>query len=97
MSAINSSKIRPRFSSVAETITIIKVEEKSYRIHRDFLTHYSEYFHAALRGSFKEAKENLVTLSNVSTRTFDIFVDWLYTQKLPGQGIYSTLDEAVVH
>jgi hypothetical protein len=74
------------FRSVAETITIIKAEEKSYRIHRDSLTYYSRYFRAALRGSFKEAEENLVTLSNVSTRTFDIFADWLYTQKLPGQG-----------
>jgi hypothetical protein len=50
-----------------------------------------------LRGSFKEAEENLVTLSNVSTPTFDIFVDWLYTQKLPVQGKYSTLAEAVVY
>lgn len=61
------------------------------------MTHYSEYFRAALNGSFKEAEENLVTLSDVSISTFDVFVDWLYTQKLPEQGKYSTLDEAVGH
>ena len=38
-----------------------------------------------------------MTLSDVSISTFDVFVDWLYTQKLPEQGKYSTLDEAVGH
>ena len=38
-----------------------------------------------------------MTLSDVSISTFDVFVDWLYTQKLPEQGKDSTLDEAVGH
>ena len=38
-----------------------------------------------------------MTLSDVSISTFDVFVDWLYTQKLPEQGKSSTLDEAVGH
>jgi len=38
-----------------------------------------------------------VTLSDVSINTFDIFVNWLYTQKLPEQGEYPTPDEVVGH
>ena len=36
-----------------------------------------------------------MTLSDVSIGTFDVFVDWLYTQKLPEQDEDSTPDEAV--
>ena len=36
-----------------------------------------------------------MAFSDVSVSAFDVFVDWLYTQKLPEQGEDSTPDEAV--
>ncbi|OCL01341.1 hypothetical protein AOQ84DRAFT_393715 [Glonium stellatum] len=74
---------RPSFSAAARAITIVKVKQRSYYIHQDFLTHYSPYFRAALEGPFKDAEEGVMSLSNVSTCTFDMFVNWLYTQEFP--------------
>jgi len=75
-------------------------ERKKYHVHRALLTHQSDYFRRALNGEWKEAKEGLVTLDDVEpsicmpdnsafqplliSPTVEIFVDWLYSQKLPG-------------
>lgn len=48
-----------------------------------FLMHYSEYFKNALIGSWKEAKEGIIHLADVDCSPFNVFVDWIYTQKLP--------------
>lgn len=77
----------PRPSSAAHTIVTIKVGrvEKAYYIYEDLLTHCSGYFRAAFTGSFKEAQEKQLHLEDVTGKTFDFFVDWLYQRNLPGQ------------
>ena len=57
--------------------------ETRYHISKAFLTHYSEYFRKALNGSWKEAEENKVTLEDIEPAEFNVFVEWLYVQKLP--------------
>lgn len=59
--------------------------KKAYYIYEDLLTHCSGYFRAAFTGSFKEAKEKQLHLEDVTGKTFDVFVDWLYQRNLPGQ------------
>jgi hypothetical protein len=54
-----------------------------YRIHKALLTHHSEYFQKALTGPWKEATERSVALDDVKPHIFDIFVQWIYTGKLP--------------
>lgn len=80
-------KKHPRPSSAAHTIITIKVGQvkKAYYIYEDLLTHCSGYFRAAFTGSFKEAEEKQLRLEDVTGKTFDAFVDWLYQRKLPGQ------------
>lgn len=77
----------PRPSSAAHTIVTIKVGQvkKAYYIYEDLLTHCSGYFRAAFTGSFKEAEEKQLRLEDVTGKTFDAFVDWLYQRNLPGQ------------
>ncbi|KAF2872412.1 hypothetical protein BDV95DRAFT_606028 [Massariosphaeria phaeospora] len=58
-------------------------EKTKYRPHKSFLIHYSEYFRKALSGSWKEAEDGVITLEDVEPAVFNMFVDWLYTQKLP--------------
>jgi hypothetical protein len=69
-----------------------------YKIHKALLSEHSEYFKRALNGPWKESQEGVVRLEDIScgicksssctqapvlTWSVDIFVDWLYTRKLP--------------
>jgi hypothetical protein len=58
-------------------------EHAMYRIHKALLVHHSNYFRKALRGSWKEAEEGQVVLDDLEPAAFDVFVDWLYTKKIP--------------
>lgn len=61
--------------------------QKSFYVHRDILTSSSDFFRNALKGPFKEAEEKRVRLSEQTAELFDIYVQWLYDEKL-----YSTKD-----
>ncbi|KAI2485654.1 BTB domain containing protein [Pyrenophora tritici-repentis] len=69
--------------SSALVIVEVGAEKTKYTVHRSFLTEHSEYFRKALTGSWKEAQEGVVTLEDVDCDGFNIFVDWMYTRKLP--------------
>jgi hypothetical protein len=58
-------------------------EHTSYRIHKPLLQHHSGYFRKALRNCWKEGEERKVTIDDIEPEAFDIFVDWLYTCKIP--------------
>ena len=74
-------------AAVAQKPVVIKVGEGDaqveYHVHRAFLVHYSAYFRGALNGNFKEAIEGCVHLEDVEAGVFEVFLEWLYTQKLP--------------
>jgi len=58
-------------------------------VHKEFLTHYSEYFRGALENNFAEATTRQFELDHMIPKTFKHFVDWVYTQKvhdIPVQG-----------
>lgn len=52
-------------------------------VHEHLLTHYSEFFRAALTGSFREAEDKTVKLEEDQPLTFEFFVHWLYYQRFP--------------
>jgi hypothetical protein len=45
--------------------------------------YYSEHFRKALSGPWKEAEELAIYLNDVEPAVFSMFVEWLYTQRLP--------------
>lgn len=57
--------------------------KKEFYLHRGLVCHHSTYFQGALRGDWKESKEGIITLDNEDEMTFQKFVDWLYTHRLP--------------
>ena len=69
-----------------QTIVTIEVglepEAKEFIVHRDLLCKASPYFQSAFKGEFKEAQDRIITLDDVSTRTFGIFQTWLYSGTL---------------
>lgn len=54
-----------------------------YYVHRDFLMHQSGYFRTALAGPWLEASSRLITLDDVEVPPFNVFIHWLYTQRIP--------------
>ncbi|CAN9306467.1 unnamed protein product [Alternaria sp. RS040] len=76
---------RPRISAHNAPFAKVVVgpEALSFTVHLDLLIHHSPFFRAALTGSFKEADEKLVTLPDTASNTFELFVHWLYYQRLP--------------
>ncbi|KAI4612439.1 hypothetical protein J4E80_007172 [Alternaria sp. BMP 0032] len=72
--------LKPSVATVSDT-TIVKVgaEGKRYNLHIDLLKHHSGYFRGALSGAFKETDDGIITLIDIDTDAFDVFVDWIYT------------------
>lgn len=57
-------------------------EAEPFNLHKDLLCECSAYFRKAFNGSFKEAQERCITLSDLDPKTFRVFMDWLYYQEL---------------
>lgn len=77
----------PSLSSLARGNDMIVVEvgpnRQRYRVYKELISFYSEYFRNALKEPWKEAEDRLIELPDIEPQVFDIFVDWLYTQKVP--------------
>jgi hypothetical protein len=58
-------------------------DQKRFVVHEQLLTHYSEFFRAALTGRFKEVEDKVVKLEDTRPRVFECFVHWLYHQRFP--------------
>ncbi|KAH8730248.1 hypothetical protein GQ44DRAFT_823579 [Phaeosphaeriaceae sp. PMI808] len=75
----------PRISECDPVFATVLVGPDAIKfvIHESLLVYYSTFFCKALTGEFKEAKEKSVKLEDEDPRTFEIFVHWLYYQRLP--------------
>ncbi|KAF1955468.1 hypothetical protein CC80DRAFT_415410, partial [Byssothecium circinans] len=73
--------------SVAASGDIVSItvgpDKKQFRVHKDTLCHHSEYLRTVFNGRWAESDNKAVVLEDVDTGVFGIFIDWLYTQRLP--------------
>ncbi|KAF1358350.1 hypothetical protein EJ07DRAFT_180067 [Lizonia empirigonia] len=65
----------------ASVTILIGPEKTTFKLHKAFLTEHSAFFARELHPR-KQAEAGLWLL-DVESRTFDTFVNWLYTQTLP--------------
>ncbi|KAK5137777.1 hypothetical protein LTR08_007349 [Meristemomyces frigidus] len=63
----------------------VKLEgsDKTFMMQKALLCDASEYFVAALNGSFREGVERTISLPGCSAETFELFLFWLLRNKLP--------------
>ncbi|THY16850.1 hypothetical protein D6D01_07620 [Aureobasidium pullulans] len=64
-------------------------QKRKFGVHQALICDRSQYFNKAFTGSFHEAETGIVELKDVSPVLLQIFVGWLYYDKL----IYTVLDE----
>ena len=60
----------------------IKVENKIFPANRMVLSCYSKFFEKTFRVEMKEKYENSVTIHNISTKSIQIIIDFIYTGKI---------------
>lgn len=59
-----------------------KSKKQTFIVHKDFICHYSPFFHAAFNGRFVEGQTQIMELEDVEPAAFHLFVSWLYSQRL---------------
>lgn len=57
-------------------------ELQTFSVHKEIVCHYSDYFRAACKGEFLEARSGKVKLPEDRAEIFDLFVQWVYSQNL---------------
>lgn len=57
-------------------------EAEVFNLYRDLICKASPYFQGAFKGKFVEAQDLLITLDDVSVRTFAILQTWMYFGRL---------------
>jgi hypothetical protein len=67
----------PKFSDVT-----FLIEGQQICAHKVLLTCRSEYFRVMFKGSFAESEQREVTLHDVSTASFLVLLEYLYTDKI---------------
>ncbi|KAF9693739.1 hypothetical protein EKO04_008149 [Ascochyta lentis] len=67
----------------AMVTVVLEPYATEYKVYKALLVEHSEYFRKALTGPWKEAEDRVFRIADVKSHTFDVFVDWLYTQRLP--------------
>lgn len=72
---------RKHFQEGFATI-VVGPAKKDFTIHKELLVFYSDYFRAALNGSFVEASDRKIELLDVEEDLFQNFHAWIYTRKL---------------
>lgn len=67
----------PRF---ADSIILVLVgpEKALFKISKQLVCNYSQYFRAALSKSFKEGHNGILRLEDEDPETFEAFAEWLY-------------------
>lgn len=68
-------------------VVVGESDRKSFFLHRGLLAYYSGYFRAALQGNFREGKSGVIRLPTEDVATFQQFVHWLYTGRLPAERV----------
>lgn len=56
---------------------------REYNIHKSLLCNRSTYFDAAFNGKFSEAAKKELHIEDVYPEGFDMFVSWLYSERVP--------------
>ncbi|KAF1960095.1 HET-domain-containing protein [Byssothecium circinans] len=76
------------------TVHVGSESPTTFYVIKSFLIHYSVYFETALSGSFLEAEESSFTFADIEPGVFSLFIEWLYTQKLPDENADAWLETA---
>ncbi|CAD0088398.1 unnamed protein product, partial [Aureobasidium mustum] len=73
---------QPKTAATQTVTVLVGIFKQPFILHKGLLCFYSDFFRAALEGSFKEANEGKVELPDVQVEIFEAFQVWLYSRSL---------------
>ncbi|KAI9714910.1 MAG: hypothetical protein M1820_000199 [Bogoriella megaspora] len=78
-----AKKLRSDGTLSSQLTEIVASSGQVFTVHKDLLCYYSPNFRAALNGHFREKSEGKLDLSDVDDRIVNVFLEWLYFERLP--------------
>jgi hypothetical protein len=64
-------------------ITVGHKEEDKFFVHENVLCASSRFFQSERRGEGKDVREKSIKVPEIGTKPFKVYIQWLYTGKLP--------------
>lgn len=61
---------------------LVGKQKKEFTLHLCFATKTSEFFKAATRGEWVEAKTKIIRLPEANVKDFEIYLQWMYTKAI---------------
>ncbi|KAL1622874.1 hypothetical protein SLS54_004894 [Diplodia seriata] len=90
--AVHSGELPVECLSARMATIKVGKQPVTFNIHEDLLCHYSAFFHAALRGGFKEATSLEVSLQEDDPEIADRAFRWLYSGHISkNRGIFTDM------
>ncbi|KAE9972664.1 hypothetical protein EG328_004864 [Venturia inaequalis] len=83
-----TAKFEPSFlDNIGTDLVTVQIgdgdTQEFFPVHKDLLAACSPYFKAAFDGKFREASDKAVSIPDVTSTQFRLFLDWLYFRRLP--------------
>ncbi|KAE9977679.1 hypothetical protein BLS_001203 [Venturia inaequalis] len=87
------AKFKPSFlDNIGTDLVTVQIgdgdTQEFFPVYKDLLTACSPYFKAAFDGKFREASDKAVSVPDVTSTQFRLFLDWLYFRRLPAADRY---------
>lgn len=84
----HSGSSSPHLQDLSKDVTVIINEEQpdltaTYHVPEELLVEKSQFFQAACRNEWKEAKSRVVKLPDVDPASFNCYLLWIYRARLP--------------
>lgn len=70
-----------RFGDISTVALLVGKKKTAFHVHVDLLCESSSFFKAAFTSPWKENTERKMKLADDDAATFELFVQWLYTQQ----------------
>ena len=67
----------------------IQADGRTFECHKLVLASSSVYFHKMFSSTFKESKESLITIKDVTVDALEVALSFMYTQSVKLDGLYT--------
>jgi hypothetical protein len=83
-------------SPIVQVIVGKALQQKTFNVYKDLLTHHSNYFRAALKDCWEEGYTETILLPDEDSSVFESFIYWMFAKKLYCKSVASEDNPEIV-
>jgi hypothetical protein len=83
-------------SPIVQVIVGKGLQQKTFNVYKDLLTHHSDYFRAALKDCWEEGLTETILLPDEDSPVFESFIYWMFAKRLYRRTVASEDNPEVV-